>query len=69
MKVHTTETQPQFKPVTLHIEIESEEEFDLLSGLLWHNVSVPDCVFPNNKVKAGALSALMYSIKCNFVRK
>lgn len=33
MKVHTTETQQQFKPVTLHIEIESQEEFEHLMVL------------------------------------
>lgn len=42
MKVHTTETQPQFKPVTLHIEIESQEELKILSKLFKYDVSVPE---------------------------
>lgn len=69
MKVHTTDTQQQFKPITLHIEIESQEEFDLLSKLLWYDASVSECVFPSDKVKAGALASLMYSINCSLVRK
>lgn len=69
MKVHTTETQQQFKPITLHIEIESQEEFDLLSELLGRNVSVPDSIFPDDRNHASKLGVLMYAILSNMFSK
>lgn len=62
MKVHTTETQQQFKPITLHIEIESKEEFEHLMMLFQCNVSVPAHVYKDNYGKQKQLEDIMGSI-------
>lgn len=62
MKVHTTETQQQFKPVTLHIEIESKEEFEHLVMLFQRNVSVPAHVYKDSYGKQKQLEDIMGSI-------
>lgn len=62
MKVYTTETQQNFKPVTLHIQIESQEELKILSKLFKYDVSVPEEVFKDDKPKQTRLSELMGSI-------
>lgn len=62
MKVHTTETQPQFKPITLHIEIESQEEFEHLMMLFQRNVSVPAHVYKDSYGKQKQLEDIMGSI-------
>lgn len=62
MKVHTTETQQQFKPITLHIEIESQEEFEHLMTLFQRNASVPANVYKDNYGKQKQLEYIMGSI-------
>ena len=62
MKVHTTETQQQFKPITLHIEIESKEEFEHLMMLFQCNVSVPTYVYKDSYGKQKQLEDIMGSI-------
>lgn len=62
MKVHTTETQQQFKPITLHIKIESKEEFEHLVMLFQRNVSVPAHVYKDSYGKQKQLEDIMGSI-------
>lgn len=66
MKVHTTETQQQFKPITLHIEIETKDEFELLMMLFQRNVSVPAHVYKDSYGKKKQLEDIMGSIHEKF---
>lgn len=62
MKVHATETQQQFKPITLHIEIETKDEFEHLMMLFQRNVSVPAHVYKNGEGNKKHLEEIMGSI-------
>lgn len=65
MKVKS-ERNPSFTPCTLSITIETKEEYDALKELFWHNLSVPDIVFPLSLKKNKLLSDLMNSIEVAF---
>lgn len=62
MQVKMQSQEPKFKPKTLTIQIETEEEYQQLSDMLMYDVSIPELVCRGQKQKAEKLGALMGTI-------
>jgi hypothetical protein len=47
MKIVKTSSTPQFKPISITITIETEEEREILDKLARYNISIPELLYPN----------------------
>ena len=52
MKSSKKRTEKTFVPFTLSIEVESEEEEELLNAIFNANITIPDILKKNGRIKA-----------------
>ena len=62
MQVKIKQESNVFKPVTLEITFEAEEEIEMLDDMLGWNISIPRIVYEHNQDKRTALQDLMTKI-------
>ena len=62
MQVKIKQEPKVFKPVTLEITFETEEEIEMLDDMLGWNISIPRIVYEHNQDKRTALQDLMTKI-------
>lgn len=62
MQVKIKQETKVFKPVTLEITFETLEELKMLDDMLSWNVSIPEIVYEDKKVKQEELLKLMTKI-------
>ena len=62
MQVKIKQEPKVFKPVTLEITFETEEEIEMLDDMLGWNISIPGIVYEHNQSKRTALQDLMTKI-------
>ena len=62
MKVQIKQEPQVFKPVTLEITFESEEELTLMNEMLSYDISIPELVFEQDEDLQRNLTSLMAKI-------
>ena len=62
MQVKIKQESNVFKPVTLEITFEAEEEIEMLDDMLGWNISIPRIVYEHNQDKRTSLQDLMTKI-------
>ena len=62
MKVQIKQEPQVFKPVTLEITFESEEELTLMNEMLSYDISIPELVFEQDEDLQQNLTSLMSKI-------
>ena len=62
MKVQIKKEPQVFKPVTLEITFETQEEISLIENMLSWDVSIPELVYTENPVLQSNLGKIMQEI-------